>query len=95
MIRDAFDEPQRKNGRTYTKIMPPRPSHIPHATERTALQKMSRARGLSADKLHPAGKQTIAKMVAKGWIEKHSDGRTYCITANGEAALKRVIPAKR
>jgi hypothetical protein len=75
--------------------MPARPSHIPHATERTALQKMSLTRGLRPEQLHPAGTQIIAGMLKKGWIEKQSDGRTYCITAAGAAALKAVIPEKR
>jgi hypothetical protein len=38
-------------------MMPARPSHIPHNTERTALQKMSATRGLSSAQLHPAGKR--------------------------------------
>jgi hypothetical protein len=75
--------------------MPARPDHIPHAIERTALQKMSPARGLLPDKMHPAGRQTIAGMVAKGWIEKQPDGRTYCITPAGDEALRAVIPVKR
>ena len=75
--------------------MPPRPHHIPHATERTALQKMSRTRGLPPVQLHPAGRVIIAGMLAKGWIEKQPDGRTYCITPAGDAALRAVIPAKR
>jgi hypothetical protein len=75
--------------------MPARSSHIPHATERTALQKMSAIRGLSPDKLHPAGKQTIARMVAKGWIERQPDGRTYCITPAGDNALRTPIPSRR
>jgi hypothetical protein len=75
--------------------MPARPSHIPHAIERTALQKMSAIRGLSPDQLHPAGTQTIARMLAKGWIERQSDGRTYCITPAGDAALRTPIPSRR
>jgi hypothetical protein len=75
--------------------MSARPSHIPHATERTALQKMSPTRGLSADMMHPAGRGTIAGMLAKGWIDRQMDGRTYCITPAGDAALKAVIPVKR
>jgi hypothetical protein len=71
--------------------MPARPSHIPHATERTALQKMSLTRGLPPEQLHPAGKVTIAKMLQKGWIEKQADGRNYCITAAGEQALKTIV----
>jgi hypothetical protein len=44
--------------------MPPRPSHLPHNLERTALQKMSATQGVPLAKLHPAGKRTIAGMVA-------------------------------
>ncbi len=75
--------------------MPARPSHIPHATERTALQKMSRTRGLPPEKMHPAGPRIIAGMLEKGWIEKQSDGRTYCITPAGDEALRAIIPMKR
>ena len=72
--------------------MPARPSHIPHATERSVLQKMSRTRGLPLERLFPAGKQMIVRMQAKGWIEKQPDGRTYCITQVGEEAMKALIP---
>jgi hypothetical protein len=37
----------------------------------------------------------VAGMVAKGWIEKQPDGRTYCITPAGDEALRAVIPVKR
>jgi hypothetical protein len=76
------------------KRMPARPSHIPHATERTALQKMSHTRGLRPEQMHPAGKQMIAGMFAKGWIEKQPDGRTYCITPAGDVALRAIIPGR-
>ena len=75
--------------------MAPRPAHIPHSVQRAALQKMSPTRGLTAERLYPTGSQTIAGMVAKGWIEKQPDGRTYCITPAGESALRAVIPVKR
>jgi hypothetical protein len=75
--------------------MPPRPKHIPHNVERTTLQKMSHTRGLTFERLQPAGKQTVAGMVARGWIEKQPDGRTYCITPASDAALKAIIPLKR
>jgi predicted transcriptional regulator len=75
--------------------MPARPSHIPHAIERAALQKMSLTKGLRAEHLYPAGKQIIAGMLSKGWIEKQSDGLTYCITPAGDAAFRAVIPTKR
>jgi predicted transcriptional regulator len=74
--------------------MPPRPTHIPHNAERTALQKMSPTRGLTAEGLHPADSQTIAGMVAKGWIEKQPDGQTYCITPAGDSALRAVIQSR-
>ena len=72
--------------------MPPGPPHIPHATERAALQRMSPTRGLRPEQLHPAGGGIIAGMLAKGWIVKQPDGRTYCITPTGEEALKAIIP---
>jgi hypothetical protein len=52
------------------------PSHIPHAIERAALQKMSLTKGLRPEHLYPAGKQIIAGMLRKGWIEKQPDGST-------------------
>jgi predicted transcriptional regulator len=75
--------------------MPRRPSHIPHAIERTALQKMNPTRGISPENMYPAGKQIIAGMLAKGWIEKQPDDRTYCLTPAGDEALKAKIPVKR
>ena len=78
--------------------MPARPSHIPHAVERATLQKMSAAEALPLEKLHPAGKQTVAGMLAKGWIERRSDDRGrlgYCITAVGQEAMKVKIPDRR
>jgi hypothetical protein len=75
--------------------MPARPSHLPHNRERTALQQLRATPGLPLAKLHPAGKQTISGMVAKGWIERRSDGRGstgYSITPAGEAALMAKIP---
>jgi predicted transcriptional regulator len=51
-------------------------------------------RGLSQDQLYPAGKQLIDSMVAKGWIVKQPDGRTYCRTPQGEAALKIILTLK-
>jgi hypothetical protein len=74
--------------------MPPRPSHIPHAMERSTLQSMSSTVGTPSDKLR-AGKQTVAKMEAKGWIERRPDARgrpVYCITTSGLEALKSPIP---
>jgi hypothetical protein len=67
----------------------PRPSHLPHYIERAALQKMSPIYGLPLAKLHPAGERTVARMLAKGWIERGLDGTTgavYRITTAGNAA---------
>jgi hypothetical protein len=78
--------------------MPPRPSHIPHNLERTALQRLSATEALPASKLHPASGRTIAGMLKKGWIEKQSDARDgamYVITPTGTAALKAKIPLHR
>ena len=78
--------------------MPARPSHIPHAIERTTLQRMSPTEGLPIEKLYPSGRQTVASMAAKGWIERRSDDRgrpVYCITAAGRDALRTPIPHKR
>jgi hypothetical protein len=75
--------------------MPARPSHLPHNLERSALQTLRAKSGLSLEKLHPAGRQTVAGMLAKGWIAREVDvrsGARYCITPAGEAALKAQIP---
>jgi predicted transcriptional regulator len=56
---------------------------------------MNPTRVLSPDQLHPAGTKIIAGMLRKGWIEKQSDSRTYCITPAGDTALRAVIPVKR
>jgi hypothetical protein len=80
------------------QLMPPRASHLPHNSERSALQRLRATPGLPLEKLHPAGKQTVAGMLAKGWIETQLDagsGARYCITPAGEAALKAKIPEDR
>lgn len=78
--------------------MAQRPPHIPHSIERAALQKMSAISGLPLAKLHPAGKVTVARMLAKGWIGQDLDGTAggvYRITPAGKAALKEKIPSGR
>jgi hypothetical protein len=77
--------------------MPPRSSHIPHAIERSALQELISGRMLSSVELHPAGKETIAGMLSKGWIvsEADSKGVRYRITAAGEAAFRAKIPSSK
>ncbi len=73
-----------------------RPPHLPHNIERTALQSMRGFAWLPAVALHPAQKFTIAKMLAKGWIELQPGPQPlYRITAAGEAALKATIPLQR
>jgi hypothetical protein len=77
------------------KVMPARSSNIPHNRERSALQKMSTDQGLLLSELYPAGKSTIAAMLAKGWIKKQTlaiRGARYLITPEGQAALKSKIP---
>ena len=80
------------------RIVPARPSHIPHYAERTILQKLREGPAMPLSRLHPAGRKTIAGMVAKGWVERQIDahsGARYCITPAGEAALKTKIPEDR
>ena len=78
--------------------MPLRPSHLPHNLERCALQKLNAEQGQPSSKLHPAGKKTIAGMIAKGWIKEQivgDQGASCVITPEGEAALKAKIPLSR
>jgi hypothetical protein len=45
--------------------------------------------------MHPAGKSTVAGMLAKGWIKTQmvtGGVASYLITPIGEAALKAKIP---
>jgi hypothetical protein len=75
--------------------MPPPPTHLPHNLARSTLQRMSATQGLPSTQMHPAGKNTIAGMLAKGWIKKQvlaSGGSSYLITPAGEAALKAKVP---
>jgi hypothetical protein len=58
--------------------VPAPPPHTPRANERNVLHKLTLTRGLSLQQLYPAGRLLIKSMVAKGWIEKQPDGRTYC-----------------
>jgi len=75
--------------------VPPPPPHIPQVNERAVLQKLNPTHGLPLEKLYPAGKVLIASMVAKGWIKKQPDGRTYCRTSAGDEALRAIIPLTR
>jgi len=73
--------------------MAPRASHIPHAIERSALQKLIAVGPLPFFKLHPAGRGTVDAMVGKGWLTV--EGQNYKITEAGEAAFKAPIPMRR
>jgi hypothetical protein len=74
--------------------MTPRAHHIPQARERGALQKLLSGKPLSLVQLYPAGQNTIAGMVAKGWIvsETPAQGRRYRITTAGAEAFRTKIP---
>lgn len=78
--------------------MPQRPSHLPHNIERDALLRLRATPNLAAAQLHPAGRKTIATMIAKGWIETVPEACSpvrYRITRVGEAALVAEIPTTR
>jgi hypothetical protein len=74
--------------------MPPRVDHIPQARERSALQKLLSGKSLSLVQLYPAGENTIAGMVSKGWIvsEALAQGRYFRITPAGAEAFRAKIP---
>jgi hypothetical protein len=68
--------------------MPARSSHLPNHYERSALTKLASGRELPAAKLFPASRQTIAKLLEKGWIERAEQTQVYRITEAGKAALR-------
>ena len=72
--------------------MPLRAGHLPNHVERSCLQKLRAHAELRADRL-PAGKQALARLIEKGWIE--SSGFAYRITPAGEAAMKAKIPTPK
>ena len=71
--------------------MPMRADHLPNHRERTALVLLHDHGELPLKKLYPTGLTTLAKMVAKTWIERVEPG-IYRITTAGEAALKTKLP---
>jgi hypothetical protein len=77
--------------------MAQRPSHIPTYAERSALQRLSSNEWHFERTLRPAGPNTIARMLEKGWIERlpSSTERKLRITQAGKFALKALIPVKR
>jgi hypothetical protein len=74
--------------------MPARPSHLPTTPERVTLQRMLGGRVLLISELDPAGKQTVRKLMTKGWIALHQmkPSMSFRITPAGEAAMKAKIP---
>jgi hypothetical protein len=71
--------------------MPTRPSQLPSHTERTALLKLRAHTELTARELEPTGRQTIQKMMAKGWLERGVKPSRYRMTAAGEAGVTRTV----
>lgn len=74
--------------------MSSRNPEIPHNIERIALHRLRGGREVAANMLHPAGRGTLIKMMAKGWIVR-LENQAYQITANGEAALRIKIPTEK
>jgi hypothetical protein len=72
--------------------VPARPSDLPNYYERIALQKLAKGSELSAAQLAPAGRQTIAKLLEKGWIQHGDAARLYRITKAGDAAMRAELP---
>jgi hypothetical protein len=70
--------------------VPAPPPHIPRANEQRTAEVDPHSRP-SLQQLYPAGRLLIINMVAKGWIEKQPDGRTYCRTPEGEQAMKIIL----
>jgi hypothetical protein len=75
--------------------MPARAGHLPTHFERSALAKLRVHAQLTARELEPTGRQTLQKMLAKGWLERGNAPGTYRITAPGDAALRAQLPMHR
>jgi predicted transcriptional regulator of viral defense system len=71
--------------------MPARAVHLPTHRERIALLQLHDRGELPLKELRPVARATLAKMVAKNWIERVGPG-TYRITPAGKAALKAKLP---
>ena len=69
--------------------MPARANHLPNVFERNALQEL-RIGELPGPRLGTAS--VIAKLLAKGWIERGSTARIYRITPAGKEALRMHLP---
>ena len=72
--------------------MPARSPDIPTYFERLVLGKIRDRDSIQQDA--PAMQRTVAKLLAKGWIE-HLEDSTVAITKVGEKALKAKIPLTR
>ena len=71
-----------------------RDPEIPNHRERSALQSMTLGNWVAEKELFPAGKATVASLVAKGWIEpgaNTSGPRQFRITQTGKMALSAKI----
>jgi hypothetical protein len=70
---------------------------IPHHGERASLQSIKDRDWVVQTDLYPAGKETIASMLRKGWVEQRVDPAAgvvqFRITQAGKAALTVKIPS--
>jgi DNA-binding MarR family transcriptional regulator len=81
-----------RSGAEGKKIVSARSSNIPNYSERTLLQAIRRETRM------PPLKKTIAKLLAKGWIERHpevTDTQKYRVTQAGQSALRIKITLSR
>ena len=79
-------------------IMAIRDSEIPHYRERASLQSIEHGNWVIQNALYPAGKQSIANILRKGWIEFRVDpsgAEQFRITQAGKDALVTKIPISR
>jgi hypothetical protein len=75
--------------------MPARAGHLPTHFERSARAKLRAHAQLRARELEPIGRQTLQKMMTKGWLERGNAVGTYRLTAAGDAALRAQLPMHR
>jgi DNA-binding IclR family transcriptional regulator len=74
--------------------VPARPSHLPTNSERDALQRLRASGEMTLKAIGPTSHRVVLKMMAKGWVEHGSEGRTYRITPDGNAALRAKMPVR-
>src|ERR1700712_1806591 len=63
--------------------VPARASHLLTTIERGALQKLRASGEMTLAAIGPFHR-TVLKMIAKGWVERGSDGLTYRLTPDGD-----------